>query len=73
MCIDDDWEHDDWEDDDEGFEDELDNALQECGLLPLRLGGGCQLSGTEYCDFDCPFRDHPEWVYGDVPDDEESI
>ena len=31
--------------------------LQECGRLPEHLGGGCQLAGTEHCDFECPFRD----------------
>ena len=34
--------------------------LQECGQLPKHLGGGCQLAGTEYCDFECPFREESE-------------
>lgn len=39
--------------------EECDLAYHErtCGLLPDHLGGGCTMSGTEYCDFDCPFRD----------------
>jgi hypothetical protein len=62
MSVDEDYDHDyeDLEDD----EDELSEALDECGLLPLNLGGGCTLAGTEHCDFECPFRDHPEWLYG---------
>jgi hypothetical protein len=36
---------DDWDDD----EDEFD-----CGWV---RGVGCQLAGTEECDFECPFRD----------------
>ena len=43
-------------DDDE--DRDWDEALDECGLLPPHLGGGCQLSGTEHCDFECPFRDN---------------
>jgi hypothetical protein len=30
------------------------DALFECGQLPDHLGGGCQLAGTEFCDWDCP-------------------
>jgi len=39
-------EEDDW--------DEAEHALEECGQVP---GMGCQLAGTEFCDFDCPYRD----------------
>lgn len=28
----------------------------ECGQLPPDLGGGCQSAGSEYCEFECPFR-----------------
>ncbi len=35
-------------------EDALDDLLEECGQMP---GGGCTQAGTEYCDFECPFRD----------------
>lgn len=35
----------------------LDRAFDECGRLPEHLGGGCQLGGTEFCDFECPLRD----------------
>lgn len=48
---------DDWYPDDEW--DEMEEAIHECGQLPEHLGGGCQLAGTEYCDFECPFRDSP--------------
>lgn len=44
-------------------EDEWEEAVQECGIIPN--DGGCQLAGTEHCDFECPFRDHPEWLLGD--------
>lgn len=39
---------------------QLEFHMMECGRLPDHLGGGCQLAGTEYCDFDCPFRDEPD-------------
>lgn len=65
-CDCDDYPGDDF--DDEEF-DELEELIQECGLLPAHLGGGCQLSGTEHCDFECPFRDHPEWLIGDDDDE----
>lgn len=45
-------EFDDGDYDDE--EDEFELAMQECGQSP---NGGCQLAGTEYCEFECPFRD----------------
>lgn len=35
----------------------LQRAMDECGWLPPELGGGCSIVGSEYCDFDCPFRD----------------
>ncbi len=56
-----DW--DDWDHDDEGHGydcdcEECTRAYHEseCGQLPDHLGGGCQSAGTEYCDFECPFR-----------------
>lgn len=48
--------------------DEEDELASECGLLPKHLGGGCQLAGTEHCDFECPFRDNPGLLTGDVDD-----
>ena len=51
-------------------EDAFDAAVQECGLLPPHLGGGCTLGGTEHCDFECPFRDHPEWLLGEDENEE---
>lgn len=47
-------------------DDEWDEAVEECGLLPKHLGGGCQLAGAEHCDFDCPFRDNPHLLDGDA-------
>ena len=57
--LDDDW----W--DEHGWECECDACslgrhLDECGRLPRSLGGGCELAGTEHCDFVCPFRDEEE-------------
>jgi hypothetical protein len=47
----------------EAEEDEdLDEPDFDCGFVP---GHGCQLAGTEDCDFDCPYRDsltsHPSY------------
>lgn len=36
--------------DDDPFED----AMQNCGVTD---DGSCTLAGTEYCDFEYPFRD----------------
>lgn len=56
---------DEWEwDEDESdwrydvYSDEWQQAVEDCGQLPRHLGGGCQLAGTEFCDFECPFRDN---------------
>jgi len=49
----------------------LESAMSECGRLPPRLGGGCTMAGTEFCDFDCPLRDDPEDPDPKDPDDEE--
>lgn len=63
---------DDYDDDPEPDEwDEFEEAAQECGLLPAHLGGGCQLAGTEHCDFECPFRDSPGLMTGEGDDDDE--
>lgn len=35
-------------------DDALDALLEECGQT---REGGCLLAGSEYCDFECPFRD----------------
>ncbi len=40
-------------------EREWERALQECGKVPA-AEGGCLMAGTEFCDFDCPFRDDEE-------------
>jgi hypothetical protein len=48
----DDDDYDEWDD-----RDEYDDALDDCGQIP-HLGGGCLNAGTEYCDFECPFRDN---------------
>ena len=34
----------------------LDEMLEECGKA---VDGYCVLSGTEHCDFECPFRNEP--------------
>jgi hypothetical protein len=35
---------------------EYNRAEDECGELPESMGGGCTMAGSEYCDFECPFR-----------------
>lgn len=51
---------DDYDDEDNYDEDEnpLEKAIEDCGIGP---DGLCLLAGTEFCDFECPFRDggHP--------------
>ena len=37
-----------------GEDEVIEELLSECGQMP---DGSCQLAGTEYCDFSCPFRD----------------
>lgn len=46
------------EDDDNSSEeeDELEEAMGECGL---DREGACSLAGSEWCEFECPFRSHP--------------
>lgn len=79
MTREDDDEEMEFDDDDFSFDDDhgLDcdceqcddeRAEQECGELPEHLGGGCSAAGSEYCDFDCPFRDR---VLGLTEDDDE--
>lgn len=41
-----------------------DRTERECGELPADLGGGCQLAGTEHCDWDCP---NHERIFGKKP------
>jgi hypothetical protein len=43
-----------------------DDGLDECGQVP---DGGCAMAGTEYCDFECPFRD--EDLFDDEDGDED--
>lgn len=47
---------------DERDEDDPDEPEFDCGFVP---GHGCQLAGTEDCDFECPYRDrliaHPDY------------
>lgn len=53
-----DWEHYDEHGYNCDCEDcEMERAMDKCGRLPPKLGGGCTKAGSEYCDFDCPFRD----------------
>ena len=51
----DDWTQD-WDDRDPDDDDRVEEDLERCGQIP-HLGGGCQNAGTEYCDFECPYRD----------------
>lgn len=42
-------------DDDDFFEEETPEEENfDCGFIP---GEGCQLAGTEDCDFNCPYHD----------------
>lgn len=53
------WElEDDFADPDEwGSEDDSDEEMAgECRKMP---DGQCLLAGSEWCEFDCPFRDDP--------------
>ena len=45
--------YDDLPDDDLDKEDELEAAWSGCGS---RRKGQCDVVGTEYCDWQCPFR-----------------
>lgn len=50
-------EYDDYDGDLEDYEPTaFEEAMEECGLLPDELGGGCTKAGSEHCDFDCPIR-----------------
>jgi len=43
------------DDEDYGWDDDVDDEPEfDCGWV---CGVGCQLAGTEECDFECPFRD----------------
>jgi hypothetical protein len=58
-----DWDEPDELSIDEDFGDEFaDEPDFDCGFVP---GDGCQLVGTEDCDFECPQRDallkHPDY------------
>lgn len=48
---------------------ELQRAMDNCGELPEHLGGGCQSAGSEYCDFECPFRNRV--LFGDDVEEQE--
>ena len=38
-----------------------DNYFDECGFS---YEHGCQLAGTEFCDWECPFRsEYGLWIY----------
>lgn len=41
------------EDDEQDFE--IEDSLEECGQTGTGPSG-CQMGGTEYCDFECPYR-----------------
>ena len=48
------------DDDCDCVECSLERDLNECGLLPDHLGGGCTMAGTEFCDFECRIRQMEE-------------
>jgi len=39
------------------IEDAYEDLEADCGMTP---DGYCMNAGSEYCDFECPFRDDPE-------------
>lgn len=43
-------DYDNYDDD----EDEIERAMDECSKMP---DGYCGAAGSEYCEFECPFRD----------------
>lgn len=45
-----------YDDDEDEYEEteQVESDLEECGQVPE---GGCLMAGTEYCDFECPYRD----------------
>jgi len=49
------------QDEDDAMREEMKwiEAMQECGKVPAAQGG-CLMAGTEFCDFECPFRDEDE-------------
>lgn len=46
--------YDPMDDDVYSDEDAIDDLMGECGQ---NREGYCSLAGSEYCDFECPFRD----------------
>lgn len=54
------WEAHDEDDDEDYFDDleyeidELEEAMQNCSKM---RNGSCLQAGSEYCDFECPFRE----------------
>lgn len=55
--------------DDEDFDDAPDefDPADECGLMS---DGQCLLAGTEWCDFECPYRDSPNYAGNELADDD---
>lgn len=47
-------DYDDFDPLEMGMDEDEATALEECGQV---RDGGCLKAGSEYCDFDCPFRD----------------
>ncbi len=39
------------------IDDEHEALLERCGLM---LDGTCQLAGTEFCDWDCPYSEEDD-------------
>lgn len=46
------YEDDESDDEDGDYEDELEEALMNCGML---RDGTCMKAGSEECDWECPF------------------
>lgn len=42
----------DWDDEDNDWDDDSEYAIS----CRLRVDGFCQNSGSEYCEFECPFN-----------------
>lgn len=48
---------DEWDDEGDFAEDMDDDAGEECGRwINGKLGKSCTMAGTEFCDWDCPYR-----------------
>lgn len=44
-------------------DDALEELMEACGRTQ---GGGCEIAGTEFCDFECAFRDDEDEEDGSI-------